>query len=156
LPFLPNHIRLPSQETLSILSQQSPSQSYVTTDCQSASLSWCQAPIWGLRPDLITVRQLRVCWSGAFSLMRERVCCLQLLLVLTSAVVLGSSGRGLVNHILLSQIRDSPNLDGQVPVFISLRNRVAQLYPQALGSVFIASYENSILLCLSRPWILVM
>jgi hypothetical protein len=26
-------------------------ESYVTTDGQSASLSWCQAPIWGLRPD---------------------------------------------------------------------------------------------------------
>jgi hypothetical protein len=30
---------------------QSQSQSYVTTDGQSASLSWCQAPIWDLRPD---------------------------------------------------------------------------------------------------------
>jgi hypothetical protein len=28
------------------------SQSYVTTDGQSASLSWNRAPIWGLRPDL--------------------------------------------------------------------------------------------------------
>jgi hypothetical protein len=27
------------------------------------------------------------------------------------------------------------------PVFISIRNRVAQLYPQALGSLFVASYE---------------
>jgi hypothetical protein len=27
------------------------SESYVTTDCQSASLSWCQATVWGLRPD---------------------------------------------------------------------------------------------------------
>jgi hypothetical protein len=27
------------------------SQSYVTTDSQSASLSWNKAPIWGLRPD---------------------------------------------------------------------------------------------------------
>jgi hypothetical protein len=26
-------------------------KSYVTTDGQSASLSWWQAPIWGLRPD---------------------------------------------------------------------------------------------------------
>jgi hypothetical protein len=26
-------------------------QSYVTTDGQSTSLSWCQAPIWALRPD---------------------------------------------------------------------------------------------------------
>jgi hypothetical protein len=32
-------------------SEQSQSQSYVTTDGQSASLSWCQAFIWGLRPD---------------------------------------------------------------------------------------------------------
>jgi hypothetical protein len=30
----------------------SQSQRYVTTDGQSASLSWCQAPIWGSRPDL--------------------------------------------------------------------------------------------------------
>jgi hypothetical protein len=28
---------------------------------------------------------------------------------------------------------DSPNLEGQVPVFISPRNRVVQLYPHALG-----------------------
>jgi hypothetical protein len=28
------------------------SQSYVTTDGQSASLSWNKAPIWGLRPDI--------------------------------------------------------------------------------------------------------
>jgi hypothetical protein len=27
-------------------------ESYVTTDGQSASLSWNKAPIWGLRPDL--------------------------------------------------------------------------------------------------------
>jgi hypothetical protein len=29
----------------------SPSQSYITTDVQSASLSWNRAPIWGLWPD---------------------------------------------------------------------------------------------------------
>jgi hypothetical protein len=33
------------------------SESYVTTNGQSASLSWNKAPIWGLRPDFITVRQ---------------------------------------------------------------------------------------------------
>jgi hypothetical protein len=37
-------------------------------------------------------------------------------------------------------IYHSPNLEGQVPVFISSRNRVAQLYPQALGSLFVASW----------------
>jgi hypothetical protein len=71
----------------------------------------------------ISVRQLRVCWCGALSLMRERACRLQLLLVLARAVIFGSEFRGTRDHILLSQIRDSPNLEGQVPIFISPRNR---------------------------------
>jgi hypothetical protein len=63
----------------------------------------------------ITVRQLRVCWCGAFSLTRERVCRLQFLLVLASAVILGFESRETRDHILLSQIRDLPNLEGQAP-----------------------------------------
>jgi hypothetical protein len=39
-------------------------------------------------------------------------------------------------------MRDSPNLEGQVPVCISPRNRVAQLYPQALGSLHVVSYDS--------------
>jgi hypothetical protein len=39
-------------------------------------------------------------------------------------------------------ILDSPNLEGQVPVFISPRNRMAQLCPRALGSFFVASYDS--------------
>jgi hypothetical protein len=31
---------------------ESKPESYVTTDGQSASLSWNKAPIWGLRPDI--------------------------------------------------------------------------------------------------------
>jgi hypothetical protein len=62
--------------------------------------------------------------------MREQVCHLQLLLVLASAVILGSESLGIRENILLSQIRDSPNLEGQAPIFISPSNRVAQLYPQ--------------------------
>jgi hypothetical protein len=42
----------------------------------------------------ITVRQLRVCWCGALSLTRGQVYRLDLLLVLASAVVLGSESRG--------------------------------------------------------------
>jgi hypothetical protein len=52
------------------------------------------------------------------SLTRDRVCRLQLLLVLASAVIHRSESRGTYDRILLSQIRDSPNLEGQVPVFI--------------------------------------
>jgi hypothetical protein len=39
-------------------------------------------------------------------------------------------------------IWDSPNLEGQVPVFICPRNRVPQLYPRALSSLYFASYDS--------------
>jgi hypothetical protein len=55
-PFLPFLLSYSANFQLQKLSQfsaasQSQSQSYVTTDDQSASLSWNRAPIWGLRPD---------------------------------------------------------------------------------------------------------
>jgi hypothetical protein len=50
---------------------------------------------------LITVRQLLVCWCGALSLTRGRICPLQLLLALASAVILGSESRGTRDHIAL-------------------------------------------------------
>jgi hypothetical protein len=53
-----------------------------------------------------------------------------------------SLSRGTHDHILLFQIRDSPNPEGQVPVLISPRNRMARLYPQALGSLFVTSYDS--------------
>jgi hypothetical protein len=49
----------------------------------------------------VTVRKWQVCRCGAPSLMTGRVCRLQLLLAITSAVILGSD-----DHILLSQIQD--------------------------------------------------
>jgi hypothetical protein len=74
--------------------------------------------------------------------MRGWVCHLQFLLVLAIAVILGSEFRETHDHILLSQIRDSPNLEVQVPTFTSPMNRVAQLYPQALGYLSVASYYS--------------
>jgi hypothetical protein len=56
----------------------------------------------------ITVRQLWVCWCGALSLTWGRLCRLQLLLVLASAVILGSESRGTRYHILQYQIGDFP------------------------------------------------
>jgi hypothetical protein len=74
--------------------------------------------------------------------MRGLVCRLQLLLAVASAVILGFESRVTHDHILLTEIRDSPNLEGQVQVFIFPRNRVTRLYPQTLGSLFIASYYS--------------
>jgi hypothetical protein len=65
----------------------------------------------------ITVRQSQVCLCGAPSLTRGWVCRLQLLLDLTSAVILGSESCRTHDHILLPQIRDTLNLEGQVSVF---------------------------------------
>jgi hypothetical protein len=65
-----------------------------------------------------------------------------MVLVLASAVNLRSESHGTHDHILLSHIRDFPNLEGQVPLFISPRNRVTQLYPQALDSHFVTSYDS--------------
>jgi hypothetical protein len=76
------------------------------------------------------------------SLTRRLVCHLQLLLVLASEVILVSESHGTHDYILLSQIRDSPNLEGQIPVFISPRMNVVQLFPQALGSLFVATHDS--------------
>jgi hypothetical protein len=62
-----------------------------------------------------------------------------LLLALASVVILRSESRGTLDHILL-RFETPLNLDGQIPVFISPTNRVIQLYPEALGSLFVASY----------------
>jgi hypothetical protein len=80
-------------------------QSYITTDGQSASLSWCQAPTWDPQPtfpilSLIIFRQFRVCWCGAPSLTRSRVC--NFLMGIVSAVFLRSESHGIHDHILLS------------------------------------------------------
>jgi hypothetical protein len=113
------------------------SQSYCTTGgLPPISSSWRQAP-WVPRP--VFFLHLNTCGYSSYvtsSLTRGWVCRLQLLLVLASAVIFRAQSRGIHDHILLPQIRDSPNLKGQVPVFISPRNRVAQLYLSGTGFPF--------------------
>jgi hypothetical protein len=93
----------------------------------------------------ISFRKLPVCNFVAPSLTRGRVCtAVQLLLGLARAVTLGSKSRRIHDHILLFHLK-LPNLEGQVLVFISPRNRVAQFYPRALGSLFVTSYGGGIL-----------
>jgi hypothetical protein len=63
----------------------------------------------------ITVREFQICWCGAPSLTRGRVCCLQLLLVLASVVMNVSESRGTHDHILLSQIETPPTWRARSP-----------------------------------------
>jgi hypothetical protein len=60
--------------------------------------------------------QLNTCFNNPYvasTLMKGWVCHLQLLLVLASTVILRSEARGTHDYILLSQIRDSSNLEEQ-------------------------------------------
>jgi hypothetical protein len=68
-------------------------------------------PSWTHDQIYITVRQLQVCLYGAPSLTRGLVCSLQLLVVLTSAVVLGSESHKSYDRILLSHILESTSLE---------------------------------------------
>jgi hypothetical protein len=112
------------------------------TDSQSARLSRCPATIRGPRPDF-HYRQtaagllIRCAFSD-----KGMVCRLQLLLTLASAVILGPESHGIHDHILLSQDSRLGQPGGPGPRIYIPRNRVAQLYPQALGSLFVASYVS--------------
>jgi hypothetical protein len=78
-------------------------ESYITTDGQSASLSWYIAPTWGLQSDFYYSQTVAVFFLfGALSLTRGRVCRSELLLVLANAVILGSKSLGIHYDILLS------------------------------------------------------
>jgi hypothetical protein len=79
-------------------------------------------PITGLR--------LEVECKADCQLARHLYCTLQLLLVLASIVILGSD------------IRDSPNLESQTPVFIFPSYKLVRLHPQALGCFFAVSYDS--------------
>jgi hypothetical protein len=91
----------------------------------------------------IFFRQLRVCNFVAPSLTRGLVCNLlyNCFWALPEQSLLGRNPAELM-ALFYCLIWDSPNLECQVPVFISPRNRVAQLYPQALGSIFVTSYDS--------------
>jgi hypothetical protein len=54
----------------------------------------------------------------------------------------GLSPAGQMTISCCPHIWNSRNLEGQVPVFISPGNRVTQLYPRALGSRSVASYDS--------------
>jgi hypothetical protein len=54
----------------------------------------------------------------------------QLLVVLVSAIFLGTRAARTHTHNLLSQICDSANLEGEVPMIASPRNKVVILHPK--------------------------
>jgi hypothetical protein len=101
---------------------------YIMTDGQSASLSWYQAPFWGLWPDLFnTFRYLRVCWYGAPSLKRGQVCLLQLLLSSPAESFSGPSPAGLMTTFYCLRFETPP----------TWRTRFLYLYSWILNEWFL-------------------
>jgi hypothetical protein len=117
----------------------SQSKSKLLYDWQSVSMSWYRAPLWDLRPDIISCRNVAVsnsqsCIYWMSSLTRGQVCNLQ---CNHSIVQVAQNPKP---YFTVSS--ETPPTWGQAPVFISPRNRVAQLYPRALGSLYIVSYDS--------------
>jgi hypothetical protein len=102
---------------------QSQNQSYMTTDSLSVSPSWYQdpRPISPILSLIIFHWPFRVCWWGAPSLTRSRV----------TQPFSNLNPTGLMGIVYCLYFWDSPNQEGQVPVFISPRKMVTQLYPRA-------------------------
>jgi hypothetical protein len=111
-----NQIMCPPQQICK--QRQRDCKSYFTTGgLPPISSSWRQAP-WDSRPSIHF--QLNTCCHNSYvisSVTRGWVYSLQLLLTFASAFILRSDSRGTHDHILLSEIRDSPKLEIQVPVF---------------------------------------
>jgi hypothetical protein len=106
-----------------------PSQSYITIDSQSASLSWRQAPILYPRPIfplifLIIFRQLRVCLSGALSLTRSRVC---------SAAFLRPESHGTHEHILFPLLLRLPQPGGPGTCIYFPQEQGSPVIPPGIG-----------------------
>jgi hypothetical protein len=91
------------------------SQSYVMTDGQSASLSCVKHPSGTQDQIFITVRRQRVCWCGAPSLTRGRVCRVQLLLALASAITLGSVSAGVMTIFYCLRFETPPTWRAKSP-----------------------------------------
>jgi hypothetical protein len=80
----------------------------------------------------ITVRHLRVCWCGVLSLTRERVCHLQLLLVLASAVMLGSESAGLVTIFYCLSFETLPTWRARSPTTNPQSQKRLAVYRQSV------------------------
>jgi hypothetical protein len=92
----------------------------------------------------ISFRQLYLCYFVAPSLMRGQVCNLfvQLLLGLARAVTLGPKSRRTQRPYFTVLFETPPTWRARFLYIYLPRNRMAQLYPQALGSLFVTSYDS--------------
>jgi hypothetical protein len=92
----------------------------------TVGVSWCQGPLWDLRPGIVSCRNvavwgLRSCFCGSPSLAGggewSAVCDLRF-----AVWSLGGPSRTEPVAVLCCLIWESPGLEGRVPVFVSPRD----------------------------------
>jgi hypothetical protein len=112
---------------------------YFSADGQSARSSWYRAPHLGPMTRFVLVSDIcglhvvcRLPWREDGSV-----------IYFYNLFTLRSKSRRTHDRILLSHLR-LPQPGGPGPVFISPRNRVAQLYSRELGSRFLASWNSQV------------
>jgi hypothetical protein len=126
------------EQILLTKSNLSEGRSYFTTDGQSVIMSWYQAPLWNLRPHIITVGMFlsEICGLvsvGRFLWQDGSVIC--------SVITQWSESLKTRNHTLLSHLR-LPQPGGSGSHIYTPQEQVSQLYLLALGSVYIISYDS--------------
>jgi hypothetical protein len=105
-------------------------------DWQSVSMSWYRAPLWDSRPDITSCRNVaEICglvstWGSLWREDGSAIC---------GVITQWSKSRRTRNHALLSHLRLAQ------PVFISPRDRVAQLYLWTLGSLHVVLYDSPLM-----------
>jgi hypothetical protein len=129
------------------------SRSYFTTDGRSVSMSLCRAHSGTCDQILLPVGRLLSKICGLISVRRPlwredgpAVC---------SAITQWFESRRTRNHTLLSHLR-LPQPGGPGSNIYIPRNRGARLYPRALGSLYVASYNSQgyggCILTLPQSW----
>jgi hypothetical protein len=118
------------------LPSQSQSQSYLTTDGQSVSLSWCQAPIWGVRSDFLLLSRSCGFVDVGRSLWRENGsavynCCWSS----AAQSFLGPSPAGLVTYFTVSDLR-LPQPGGPGTPIYTPHEQCGPVIPPATGFPF--------------------
>jgi hypothetical protein len=113
---------------------ESQSQSYITTYGQPASLPCCQSPIWDPQPNFLLFLWLFLdsYWFVVVgcSLWREvGSVVVSFCWVSPAQPFSGLNPTSFMSMFYCLYFLDYPNTEGQVPVVISPRNRIAQLYP---------------------------
>jgi hypothetical protein len=86
---------------------------------------------------LIIFRQLRICWCGRPLWQQVGSVIFSFCWASPVQPFSGLSPMGLMSIFYCLYFWDSPNLEGQVPVFISPRNRASQLYPPGQFAIYI-------------------